>query len=154
MKRLFLILSAAALLLPATALGKGPTGASLDGPGLAAPITFKGYGAGRRSLGTLSDQCGFFPAAFGQQPGPMLVRRPRGDLGPRYTIIYTVPGPNSTADKIRQDLYPYALPRPVAYMRPGQKFMGRRTHGGWFRADPRLKNALVRAGLPARAPNG
>jgi hypothetical protein len=152
-KRLFLILGAAALLLPAMALGKGPTRASLDGPGLAGPITFQGYGTDRRSVGTLAEQAGFFPAAFGQQPGPMLVRRPRGDLGPKYTITYTVPGPSGRADKVRQDVYPYAALRPVTYMMPGQKYMGRRTQGGWFRAGSRLKKTLVRAGLPAHAPN-
>jgi hypothetical protein len=153
-KRVFLILSLAALALPTAALAKGPTSASIDSPGIAAPITFKGYGSGRRSVGTLAEQAGFFPAAFGQEPGPMLLRRPSGDLGSKYTIIYTVPGPYNQADKVRQDVYPYALPRPVTYMKPGQRFMARRTHGGWFRANVRLRNTLVRAGLPARAPSG
>jgi hypothetical protein len=136
LKPALLILSIAALVLPTTALGKGPSGASLSGPGIASRITFKGYGSDAKSVGTLADQAGFVPAAFGQEPGPMLLRRPEGDLGPRHTITYTVPGPNNQADKVRQDVYPYALPRPVTYMKPGQKFFGSRlTHGGWFRAN-------------------
>ena len=62
-------------MLPTTALGKGPSGASLSGPGIASRITFKGYGSDAKSVGTLADQAGFFPAAFGQEPGPMLLAR-------------------------------------------------------------------------------
>jgi len=153
MKRLFLILAITALALPAGALGKGPSGASLDGPG-GGGITFNGDGeSGGTPLGDLTDQSGFFPATFGQQPDPMLPGRPKGDLGPRYTITYTVPGPNNDLDKIRQDLYPYASPAPVVYTAPGQKFFGsERTRGGWFQADPALKETLVSAGLPAQPP--
>jgi hypothetical protein len=64
-----------------------------------------------------------------------------------------VPGPDSTVDTIRQDLYPYAQGSPVTYMNPNQLFFGREhTRGGWYRASPALKTLLVRAGLPAQAP--
>jgi hypothetical protein len=76
--------------------------------------------------------------------------RPKGKLGPRYTVTWSVPGPNDTS-RIRQALYPYAKPRPVTYMRPNQLFWdGRRTYGGWFLAEPALKRTLVAVGLPAR----
>jgi hypothetical protein len=152
MKRAFLILTIAALALPATALGKGPSGASIAGPG-GGGITFKGDGeSGGTPLGDLTQQAGFFPAAFGQQPDPMLPSRPKGDLGPRYTIEYTVPGPYNELDKLRQDVYPYAKNGPVTYMEPGQKFFGtEQTRGGWFQADSQLKETLVSAGLPAQA---
>jgi hypothetical protein len=85
----------------------------------------------------------------------MLPSRPKGDLGPKYTITYTVPGPNNELDKLRQDVYPYAPNGPVAYMAPGQKFFGtEQTRGGWFQAGPELKKTLVSAGLPARATGG
>jgi hypothetical protein len=153
MKRLFLILSIAALALPATALAKGPSVASIDGPGGGGGITFTGYGeSAGQSLGDLTLLAGFFPAAFGQEPDPMLRSRPKGDLGPKYTITYTVPTGTGVADKIRQDLYPYAARGPVTYMKPGQKVFGTKSPGGWFQAERQLKDILVSAGLPATAP--
>ena len=152
MRRILFTLAITALLLPATALAKGPSGASMSGPGDGGGITFTGDGeSGGTPLGDLTQQAGFFPAAFGQQPDPMLPSRPKGDLGPKYTITYTVPGPNNELDKLRQDVYPYAPNGPVTYMEPGQKFFGtEQTRGGWFQADPQLKETLVSAGLPAQ----
>jgi hypothetical protein len=91
---------------------------------------------------------------FAQEPNPMLTSRPKRDLGPKYTITYTVPGPNTEPDTILQDVYPYAKPSPMTDMAPGQKIFDRETRGGWFQADSRLKETLVFAGLPARAPAG
>jgi hypothetical protein len=153
MKHLLLSLVVVALVLPAAALGKGPTAASLDGPGGPGGITFSGYGeSSGTSLGDLTQQAGFFPAVFGQQPDPMLQDRPKGDLGPRYTITYTLPGANNGTDAIRQDVYPYAKPAPVTYMEPGQEIFDTKTRGGWFQAEPVLKQTLVAAGLPSTAP--
>jgi hypothetical protein len=155
MKRVLLILSVAALAVPAAALGKGPSEAVLSGPGggdSGGGITFGGDGeSGGTPLGDLTQQAGFFAATFGQEPDPMLAARPKGDLGPKYSITYTVPGPNNELDEIRQDIYPYAKSGPVTYTEPGQKFFGtEQTRGGWFQADSRLKQTLVSAGLPAR----
>jgi hypothetical protein len=152
MKRVFLILTIAALALPATALGKGPSEATINGPG-GGGITFTG---GRNSgLFNLSEQSGLFPAVFARQPDPMLDRRPKGDLGPKYTIVWTVPGPNNETWKLRQDLYPYAESGPATYMEPGQKVfeIPGGTHGGWYQAGSRLKETLVAAGLPPSAPS-
>jgi hypothetical protein len=151
MKRAFLILAIAALALPAAALGKGPSGASIDGPG-GDGINFTGDGeSGGTALGDLTQQAGFFAATFGQEPDPMLASRPEGNLGPKYTITYTVPGPNNELDKLRQDVYPYAPGGPVTYMEPGQGFFGtERTRGGWYQGTDALKQTLVSAGLPAR----
>jgi hypothetical protein len=157
MKRVFLILSIAALALPATALGKGPSEALISGPGAGGgdggSITLRGDLSPSSPLMKLAEQAGFFPAVFRQEPGPMLASRPRGELGPKYSITYTVPGPNTEPWKIRQDAYPYAKSGPVTYMEPGQKvfeIVGG-TRGGWFRADARLKETLVAVGRPARA---
>jgi hypothetical protein len=152
MKRLLFALSIAALALPATALGKGPSEAAIDIPGGPA-IRFTGYGeSSGTSLGDLTQQAGFFEAAFGQAPDPMLPSRPKGNLGPRYTITYTVPTGTRVSDRIRQELYPYAATGPVTYMQPGQRLFGEETPGGWFQADRRLKDLLVFTGLPAAAP--
>jgi hypothetical protein len=151
MKRLMLIV-AAALLLPAAAFAKGPSEAVVTGPGIdddgGIAITLMGDGA------DLTNSSGFFPAAFGQSPDPMLASPPDGtQLGPKYTIHYTVPGPSGSEDTIVQDVYPYADPTPLTYTPPGQKFFGsQRTHGGWFVSSIGLRNVLVHAGLPAESP--
>src|SRR4029079_13182902 len=93
-----------------------------------------GVGEGDTStdLGLLVAEGGFFPEVFGQSPSPLLRQVPR-DLGPRYTVTYTVPG-GETSSTLRQELYPYAGGAPVTYMQPGQVFWDRqRTLGGWYR---------------------
>jgi hypothetical protein len=153
MKRLMLTLAIASLVLPATALGKGPSAASIDGPGGGGGITITGCCSPGTPTMNLAEHAGFFPAVFRQDPNPMLTNRPKGDLGPKYTITYTVPGPNNEVWKLRQDVYPYATPSPVTYMAPGQAvFHTEGTYGGWFQAGPELKETLVSAGLPASAP--
>lgn len=142
---------AAALLVPATALAKGPSSASISGPGLGKTLRVTGSEAPGSPLMGLAEQTGFFPAAFGQEPSPMLPGRPRGKLGPRFTIRYVVPGPYAQTFHITQDLYPYAKGGAVTYMKPGQKIFDFTTRGGWFRGFA-LKQTLVRKGLPARAP--
>lgn len=152
MKRLMLTLAIASLVLPATALGKGPSAASIDGPGGGGGITITGCCSPGTPTMNLAEHAGFFPAVFRQDPNPMLTSRPKGDLGPKYTITYTVPGPNNDVFTLHQDVYPYAEPSPVTYMAPGQKVFETETRGGWFHADPQLKETLVAAGLPANAP--
>jgi hypothetical protein len=152
MKHALLALLIAASVLPASALGKGPSGASLDGPG-GSGITFGGDEASG-PLGALTEQAGFFPAVFGQEPNPMLTGRPTADLGPKYTITYIVPGPNNELWRLRQAVYPYARPAPVTYMEPGQRVYDQQTRGGWFQADAALKRTLVEAGLPSTASGG
>jgi hypothetical protein len=153
MKRpLVLLLALAALAVPATAAAKGPDQATITGPGLDAPISISGT-EGSGDLGLLVQQTGFFPAAFHQSPDPMLGKQPLARLGPRYLIVYRVPGPYGKADTLRQDLYPYAAGGPVSYWAPGQRFWGQEsTRGGWYRGMPYLTEVLIRAGLPAKAP--
>jgi hypothetical protein len=150
MKRLLLVLTVAMLALPATALGKGPSEARITGPGLAKAIEISGEETEGSPVMDLADAAGFFPAAFGQTPSPMTASAPKGNLGPRYSIEYTVPGPDGGTQTIRQDGYPYATPYSVTYMKPGQAIFDMKTHGGWF-ADSRLKEILVSHGLPKSA---
>jgi hypothetical protein len=153
MKRLILALALAALVLPATAQGKGPSAATMDGPGDGGGITFTGTEGGG-PLGALTQQSGWFAAAFEQEPNLLLANRPRGDLGPKYVVTYTVPGGSNDMFTIRQEIYPYASPGPVTYMAPGQPIFDMETRGGWFQAGPELKDTLVSAGLPASASVG
>ena len=142
------------LLLAAGAAAKGPSVASITGPGLDHAIVINGYGEGGDTspLGVLVDQGGFFHEVYGATNTQALSRKPAGDLGPRYEVTYTVPGGSDEASTLRQDLYPYARPAPVTSMSPGQKFWGTQmTPGGWFRGSPELRRVLVHAGLPATA---
>ena len=144
-------LAVLALVLPAAALAKGPAAATMEGPGLAGPTSFSGDEGGG-PLGNLVNATGWFPAVFGQEPDPLLAGRPAGDLGPRYTITYLVPGGEPEPDTILQDVYPYADGGPVTYVAAGQAIFDTTTRGGWFRATPDLKPILVEAGLPETAP--
>lgn len=148
MKRLLVLVTLVALALPAAALAKGPSEASLQGPGLEKTVKFTGSESDPySSVMTLADAAGFFPAVFAQEPDPMLPGRPKGDLGPKYTIEYTVPGDGDTF-QIRQDAYPYAEPYGFTYLAPGQKVFDTTTRGGWFEA-PRLRETL---NVPATVP--
>lgn len=151
---LFAVALVAALAMPALAVAKGPVSASITGPRLAEPLVVKGDGEGPGSaLGTLASAGGFFAQMFGQSPDPTVGSRPSGALGPRYVALYVVPGPDAVESRVIQHIYPYAKPRPVTYMKPGQRFWkGRKAHGGWYRGSAGLKRMLVQAGLPARAP--
>jgi hypothetical protein len=156
MKRALPALAALAmvLLLPATVAAKGPSTATIAGPGLDHALEIKGYGEGGDAtpLGILVEGGGFFAQVF--QPTPRLTTkaRPAGQLGPRYDVTYTVPGPNGDST-LTQDLYPYAATGPLTYMTPGEKFWGSQsTTGGWFRGSTQLKQMLVQAGLPSAAP--
>ena len=150
MKRLLFLFAVCALALPATALAKGPSEATITGPGLSKAIKITGPESGGSPMMNLAEAAGFFPAAFGQTPDPMTYARPKANLGPKYSIDYVVPGPDGGNDKIHQDLYPYAKTGAWTHMAAGQPIFDFETHGGWF-TDSRLKGILVAHGLP-RAP--
>ena len=150
MKRLLVLVALAALVLPTAALAKGPDEAKITGPGLGKAILISGPEEEGSPMMAFADAAGFFPAAFGQQPDPMEPNRPKGNLGPRYTIEYHVPGPEGDAFSIEQDLYPYAQPSAVTYMKPGQRIFDMATVGGWW-SNATLKDDLVALGLPESA---
>jgi hypothetical protein len=147
------ILGVVVLLAPTAALAKGASEATITGPGLGDGIRLAVEGdPGGGALMQIAEDSGFFPAVFLTTPNPMLSERPDGELGPRYTIVYVMPGP-SGVDEIRQDVYPYATPSLVSYTKPGQPYFGtERTVGGWYVAGPPLKDDLVAVGLRATAP--
>jgi hypothetical protein len=154
MRRYVFTAAVVALVLPAAAAAKGPTSATISGPGLAHPLAIRGDGEGPgTALGTLASTSGYFAQMFGQSPDPTLASRPRATLGPRYKAVYVVPGPNDVKSRVVQYIYPYAKPGALTFMKRGQRFWnGRKAHGGWYRASVRLKAMLVRAGLPTTAP--
>ena len=152
MTRLMLAAAAlAALVLPTVSLAKGPSEGTISGAGFVKTFKVTNDGSGGTPGGDLTQTAGFFPAAFGQSPDPMLHRKP-AVLGPSYTIVWTVPTGNDAPDHIRQLVYPYAKGGAVTYMKPGQAIFDMTTHGGWYR-DSALKRTLVSLGLPATAPS-
>jgi hypothetical protein len=157
----FALTALAALLVlacvPSPALAKGPSEATITGPGLDAAITVgPGEPGAEMAPGApvmeLAEAAGFFPASFG--PEPLQGEPPAGELGPRYTIEYVVPGPYNESDRVVQRLYPYAT-QPVTYTEPGQPlFETEETRGGWFVGSAELTRVLLDAGLPESPPTG
>jgi hypothetical protein len=136
---------AAALSLATPALAKGPSQASITGPGLVRAIAVSGNGESgeQGTLAVLAGQTGLFTALFGpgasvpdQTSASLRTPPPKATLGPRYTVTYTVPGvtpkPGEQYGRVRQDLYPSAAGGPVIYTPPGQDGFGNAT------ADHRL----------------
>jgi hypothetical protein len=139
----------AALALPTLAAAKEPSQASISGPGFHKTLKMRDGGDfSSTPIGRLTTDAGFFPSVVGQSPDPMLARRPAGRLGPRYTIVWTVPADRTT--RVKQDVYPYATGGAVTYTRPGQPIFDSTTTGGWYPGGTTLKYALTQLGLPAR----
>jgi hypothetical protein len=152
LNRIVLLVAAlgTSLVLTGTAGAKGPIAASITGPGLASPLKLSYRSAESRDAMTKLTQDGdFFRQAFASMPARPAARRPpAGSLGPRYLVVYTVPGPRGNS-VLRQHLYPYATAGAVTFMPRGQRFWGTyRTRGGWSRGSLALTDALVAAGLP------
>lgn len=154
MRRIWVLLTIAALAMPTAASAKGPASATIEGPGIDGGTKVPGSGENVGTpLGDLTKYAGFFPAVYGGDPqNPTSKDRPKGDLGPRYTVTYSLPAGEETV-AIRQDMYPYANP-PVTYTEPGQKvYEGRVTPGGWYtKGIPVLRVRLIQAGLLASTP--
>src|SRR5688572_26947423 len=109
------------LLMTTTAHAKGPTAGTLDGEGIGAPISVPGSEE-RGGIAALADATGFFAAAFGQTPDPMLDDAPTAELGRRLTVSWRLPTGSSTQGVVTQDIYPLAAGGPLTYTAPGQPF--------------------------------
>ena len=141
--KLSLLLAAVvALALAGPASAKWIDTATITGPGVERPIVTGGE--------FLFDSSGFYAATFGPTTD-LLPAPPTKRLGPRYTVLYSLPGPERV--RVRQDLYPYAAGGPVTYTDPGQPlYDGQRTRGGWYAGTRDLKDAVASIGLPRTAP--
>ena len=156
---------AAAITLATPAQAKGPSQARITGPGLARAIVVSGAGEpGQQGmLAVLAGQTGLFTVMFGaaasvpsQTPTRLRPQPPKASLGPRYTVIYTVPGvtppPGEQFGRIHQDLYPGAAGGPIIYTPPGQDGFGQPLQvTGWLRASPQLTRTLAQLGVPSRS---
>jgi hypothetical protein len=154
---------AAAMTLAMPALAKGPSQARITGPGLVQAIVVSGDGEpGRHGrLATLAGQTSLFTVLFGAvsgvpRPARLRTPPPQATLGPRYTILYTVPGvtprPGEEFGRIRQYLYPHANGGPVIYTPPGQDGFGQALQStGWLHGSPQLTRILAQLGVPPRS---
>src|SRR5215469_6061041 len=158
-------MSIAAVIAPATpALAKGPSQARITGPVLTRAIVVSGPGepGQQGTLAVLAGQTGLFTVLFGadasvpsQTPTRLRTPPPKAYLGPRYTVIYTVPGvtpqPGEQFGRIHQDLYPGAAGGPIIYTPPGQDGFGQTLQvTGWLRASPQLTRTLAQLGVRPR----
>ena len=148
-----LSVAALALLSGATpALAKGPVRAVIDGPGLASPIVLSGS-----DLEALSQGSGLFAGLFScRQSAGCTSGPPTGNLGPTYTVRYTLRFPEAGSHRdakshVVQYLYPQAQPQPLSYLPPGQPFWSQTTKGGSVVIDPLLLPQLLRLGGPTAA---
>ena len=152
MFRFSILLALAALAVPTAAMAKGPTEGTISGPEFSKTVKVLYDGGGGSPGDNLTQASGFFPAAFGQSPSPMLERKPSGPRGPRYIVVWKVPNGGGENYHLRQQLYPYARGGAVSYTKPGQSIFGATSQGGWYR-DAGLKATLVALGLPKQAPS-
>jgi hypothetical protein len=136
-----------ALMAGPAAQAKGPSQGVLSGPGLPAPVSLGDPGSESigQNLADMIEQSGFFSEAFG---GKARGHKPSGELGPRYTVTYTM-GDIKPVSTITQSVYPFADAGPATSMEEGQAYWGnQRTPGGWFRAKGRFKALLIDLGVP------
>lgn len=153
---LFVALVTCVLIAPVTALAKGASAASIDGPG--GPIDVGGDpGAGEPGSGAdldrLASSAGIYAVAFGDTDARMVSDRPDGDLGPRHTITWTVPQPDGSDATVVQELYPYAEAGALTHTAGGQMFFdGMPTRQAWYVGGADLTAVLTDVGLAAQAP--
>lgn len=150
-----LTLILAMVLAAPAAVAKGPASAQITGVD-GAPIDISGGpGSGepgsRALLGRLAEDAGLWVVGFGEDPHRLTAEPPDGDLGPKLTLSWVVPGPTGD-DTVVQDLYPYADAGAVTFTRANQPYLGGATEGGWYVAGPALAATLVEAGVPAEPP--
>ncbi len=127
--RVALVLALAAGLAtgrPLPALAKGAVKAVITGPGISSPITLRESGDSTGSLlGAIAEESGFLTVAACGRCDDRLRHPPTEQLGPRYTVTYTMmrlPGATGApGDEVVQYVYPLAVPAPVSYMPPGQR---------------------------------
>lgn len=148
------LVAGAIVVTASSAFAKGPSQAVIEGPGLSSPVALRPPGQPTigPALATMVQKSDLFDGLFRTRPDSTFTRPPEWQLGPRYTVTYTLPGPGG-ASIIVQYIYPYAFPAPVTHMPPDQPFWrNERTAGGWHLAGPALKDMLIEVGLPKYPP--
>lgn len=119
----FLVVCAMVVLTASPVLGKGPSQAVVEGPGLTSPVSLRP--PNQRTIGpalaTMAQESGFFGGLYGTGPGYRASRPRNTQLGPRFTVRYTLGGLRGESTLV-QSLYPYAPSGPVTHMPSDQPF--------------------------------
>jgi hypothetical protein len=132
------------------AYAKGPTDLVIYGPGLDRPIMV-GPEEDRKPplVPDVLDASGGAQSIY-QTPVQRDPEHPAGELGPRYTLVFTEPG----GILLVQDVYPFALAGPLSYTLPGQIVWGDlRISPGWYQAPEALRAHLMKLGVPTPGPS-
>jgi hypothetical protein len=135
----------------AAAVAKGPDQAVVSGPGLDHPVVVRPPGSPTvvPDISSLIQSSGILNQLWCTTCRDLSPKQTAADLGPMYLVRYRVPsligGPTRW---VEQHVYPFAHPRPLTFVAPGQRFWDRRTVGGWYQAGPLLRTTLVDIGLP------
>jgi hypothetical protein len=143
---------ALAMLVMGPAWAKGPTGATITGPGIDEPIELEGDGelqAGSE-FSRFVETAGFWQLVYDVEPpvlaGGQVLSDPPADLGARYTITWHLGG-----DSVATDLYPEAAGGPVLHLAAQRlEFMDHDAREQWFAAAPALLTMLDDYGVPFR----
>lgn len=116
------------LMLGTPAHAKGPSSATVSGPGMEPQTVRWQYRPGntRPNLDELTAATGLFRVWPGGRPGKRTA--PDGDLGPRYTVVYKLGG------SLRQHLYPLASSGELVFT-PRQMVNGEPMRAGWRSAS-------------------
>jgi hypothetical protein len=136
----------------ASAVAKGPDQAVVSGPGIDQPIVVRSPGTPTigPDLAALIESSGILNQLWCATCRDLSNKHPTGDLGPMYLVRYRVPsligGPTRW---VEQRTYPFAQPRPLTFVAPGQPFWHQRTAGGWYEASARMQHILVGIGVPS-----
>ena len=150
--RLLVLLAALGVLVSAGAgqakMGLGYDYAKLTGPGLNEALVIQDTSPPYLLNAEL------FEMATGRQRIPSISEQARG---PRYRLTYYLK--DST---VQVDFYPYARPRPLAFVPTGQsvtmsserRVSSLMIESGWYDYPPPLVENLIERGLPAEAPEG
>jgi hypothetical protein len=131
------------------AYAKGPTAATIEGPGLAGPVTVESYEATQRlpGLGDLMRLTGG-SVLFGDGP-TFRPDRPDGDLGPRFAVAYYM----GKQVVLIQELYPFGTGGPFVFTPAGQRspFTDATLPDGWFAATKELASSMLLLGASQTA---
>jgi hypothetical protein len=144
---------ALAMLVMGPAWAKGPTGATIIGPGIAEPIELEGNGepGSGTDFAAFVEAAGFWQVVMDVEGSAMslngeVIASPPSDLGTRYTVTW-----HMGDEAVATDLYPNAAGGPVVHMAAQRlEFMEHDSPERWVAADPALLEMLDAYGVPFR----
>ncbi len=129
---------ALAMLVMGPAWAKGPTGATIAGPGIEEPIEIEGDGepGSGTDFAAFVEAAGFWQVVMDVEGSAMssrgeVIASPPSDLGARYTVTW-----HMGSERVTTELYPNAAGGPVVHMAAQRlEFMEHDAPERWVAAD-------------------